>query len=174
MPFEATETKNSRFGNRVRMSPEEALDVMHALRDELEVRPGRGGRGGARWGEGRAPVAGVGHGGGKGRVLAAGVGQKGLRVARAGAGIHTVGCFALSPLVTGVCLPLPPLHQSTASNHAFALSTAPLCRSQLLRIVADQVRKRERLKKQLLKIWRAQKLGLVGWGGGIQELGLML
>lgn len=136
MPFEATETKNSRFGNRVRMSPEEALDVMHALRDELEVRPGRGGKGGATRvesdeGRGRYPYC---------RIL------------------HTFNTGNLSM----------PSTSSLASNSASVLPPALLCCLQLLRIVADQVRKRERLKKQLLKIWRAQKLGLVsctlGWG----------
>ncbi|GAX76388.1 hypothetical protein CEUSTIGMA_g3834.t1, partial [Chlamydomonas eustigma] len=64
MPFCATETKNSYRGNRLRLSPREALGVMTGLREELE----------------------------------------------------------------------------------------------LLRILADQVRKRERLKKHLLKIWRAEVL----------------
>ena len=44
MPFMALETRNSRTGNRLRMTSDEALEVMFGLRAELEVRDwvGRG------------------------------------------------------------------------------------------------------------------------------------
>ena len=38
MPFMALETRNSRTGNRLRMTSDEALEVMFGLRAELEVR----------------------------------------------------------------------------------------------------------------------------------------
>lgn len=40
MPFMAQETRNSRTGNRLRMTSDEALEVMFGLRAELEVRGG--------------------------------------------------------------------------------------------------------------------------------------
>jgi hypothetical protein len=119
MPFMVEETKNSR-GARIRVTEEDAWELLAGVRGELEV--------------GMGPCQGV------ARVRVPGI---------VGFIPTSNSCLCNAAWLMQACVVQACLLKLNPRN-------AGLMDMQALRTLADQVRKRERLKKQLLRNWREQ------------------